>query len=236
MSVDIHTLAGAYALDALDDLERAAFARHMTECEACAQEVAEYLDTTGRLADLSATPPPERLRVAVLDEVARTRQAPVRTSGRPRQGRARRWVAAVAAGVVIAAGAATGTYVVQEHRVREAQTQASAAAEIQRVLSAPDARVANTSLAGGTVVAVTSASLNQGVVFLRSFPSPGPKAYQLWMIYPDRTTSVALLPAGASDGTRVIAGVSGATALGISVEPAGGSAQPTSMVGSVSMT
>ena len=46
MTVDIHTLAGAYALDALNDLERAAFARHMTECEACAQEVAEYLETT----------------------------------------------------------------------------------------------------------------------------------------------------------------------------------------------
>ena len=29
---EIHALSGAYAVDALDDLERAAFERHLGEC------------------------------------------------------------------------------------------------------------------------------------------------------------------------------------------------------------
>jgi anti-sigma factor RsiW len=39
-SPDIHALGGAYALDAVDDLERVAFDRHLAECETCALEVA----------------------------------------------------------------------------------------------------------------------------------------------------------------------------------------------------
>jgi hypothetical protein len=36
---DIHTLAGAYALNAIDDMDRARFDRHLAECPACAAEV-----------------------------------------------------------------------------------------------------------------------------------------------------------------------------------------------------
>ena len=32
---DIHALSGAYAVDALDDLERARFVRHLEECPEC---------------------------------------------------------------------------------------------------------------------------------------------------------------------------------------------------------
>ena len=39
--IEIHTLAGAYALDALTEIERAGFARHLAECSVCATEVAE---------------------------------------------------------------------------------------------------------------------------------------------------------------------------------------------------
>ena len=46
---DIHSLSGAYALDAVDDLERAAFERHLRECEACALEVGELRETVSRL-------------------------------------------------------------------------------------------------------------------------------------------------------------------------------------------
>ncbi len=39
---DIHHLTGAYALDAVDDIERARFEQHLAECEDCR--------TRGRLA------------------------------------------------------------------------------------------------------------------------------------------------------------------------------------------
>ena len=36
---DIHALSGAYAVDALDDLERAQFERHLRDCESCSREL-----------------------------------------------------------------------------------------------------------------------------------------------------------------------------------------------------
>ena len=231
MTVDIHTLAGAYALNAVDDIERAAFVRHMRDCDACAQEVAEFLETTTRLADLSSTTPPARLRAEVLSEVANTRQLPPAHAGRaPSLSRSKRWLAAAAAGVVIAAGAAAGGYAIQDHRVRVAESQAAQTSEIRRVLSSPDARVANQDFAGGKLIVVTSASLNEGVAVLQALASPGDSAYQLWMMYPDHNRSIGVLPAGAIAGTELFTGIDGANALGISKEPPGGSAQPSNLV------
>ncbi|MBU2075761.1 MAG: zf-HC2 domain-containing protein, partial [Actinobacteria bacterium] len=36
---DVHALSGAYAVDALDDIERAQFERHLVECAECRAEV-----------------------------------------------------------------------------------------------------------------------------------------------------------------------------------------------------
>lgn len=236
MTVDIHTLAGAYALNALDDVERAAFARHMSECEACAEEVAEFMETTGRLADLSAAPPPQRLRADVLAEIAGTRQLSPGHAGRVSSpSRSKRWLSAAAAGVVIAAGAAAGTYAIQDHRVRVAQSQAAETTEIRRVLSSPDAQIANQNFAGGKLIVVTSSSLNEGVVVLQALRSPGDRAYQLWMMYPDHNRSVGVLSAGAVAGTELVTGIDGANALGISTEPPGGSAQPSNLVDKLDM-
>jgi anti-sigma factor RsiW len=73
-TADIHALAGAYALDAVDDLERAAFDRHLRSCESCALEVAELTETVAWLTHSVAEPAPAGLRAAVLAEVARTPQ------------------------------------------------------------------------------------------------------------------------------------------------------------------
>ena len=70
---DIHTLAGAYALDALTEIERASFARHVAGCEACAVEVAELRETSSRLGGALSEPPPASLRVAVMAEVVDAR-------------------------------------------------------------------------------------------------------------------------------------------------------------------
>ena len=44
---DLHKLTGAYAVDALDDLERARFEQHLDECDDCRFEVAELRETAG---------------------------------------------------------------------------------------------------------------------------------------------------------------------------------------------
>ena len=66
MTDDIHKLSGAYATDALDDLERARFETHLASCEDCRAEVAELREAAARLADTTATPAPASLRESVL--------------------------------------------------------------------------------------------------------------------------------------------------------------------------
>ena len=47
---DIHALAGAYVLDAVNDVERAAFTRHLSQCNACVSEVTELREAVAILA------------------------------------------------------------------------------------------------------------------------------------------------------------------------------------------
>src|SRR4051812_45878035 len=97
---DIHALSGAYAVDAVDDLERASFERHLAECPTCRAEVATLREAAATLADDSAVGPPPALRAAVLDGITRVRPLPPLTAG----GRARRrkWFPALVAAVVLA--------------------------------------------------------------------------------------------------------------------------------------
>ncbi len=223
---EVHTLVGAYALDAVDDLERARFDRHLAECEACAQEVMELREAAGRLADLTVEAPPARLKDAVLAEVSRTRQVgPARRTAAGRDSRWRRRAVAAAIVAVIGVGAGAGTYAVEEQRVRRAEQ----AEQVAAVLSAPDAVVRSTDVNGGKMTVVLSSSLNAGVAVVSGLPSPGAgKAYQLWVVKGGHPDSAGVLPAGAGSGTVLIRnGVRDAGAMAISREPAGGSPQPT---------
>lgn len=225
---DIHTLAGPYALDAVDDLERAAFNRHLAECEACAVEVAELRVAAGRLADLTTEAPPARLKTAVLAEISRTPQTHRKADEARAARRWRRWTAAAVAAGIIAVGVGAATFVVQEQRVHQAQQQSAA---ITAVLSAPDAVVRTTRLDGGTVTVVVSPSLDRGVAVASALPSPGAgRAYQFWVTKNDQATSAGVLPTGSGDGVTTFAWVPGARAMALSNEPAGGSRTPSGTV------
>lgn len=226
---DIHTLAGAYALDAIDDLDRTRFDRHLAACPACATEVAELTETVAALADAIADVPPAGLRSAVLARVAGTpqlRPEARRGSGRPAT-RRRRWIAAAAA-VVAIGGAGTVGYVVADRSGHQATRADAEARRIAAVLAAPDARMRTTPTGGGRVSLVSSASLNEAVAVLTDLPAPGPRhAYQLWLIRGRSPQSVGVLPTGHTEATELISGVRGAQAFGVTREPAGGSASPT---------
>ena len=73
---DIHKLSGAYALDALDDLERARFEDHLATCDDCAAEVAELQETAALLAETTAAPAPASLREGVLAGISQVRPLP----------------------------------------------------------------------------------------------------------------------------------------------------------------
>jgi anti-sigma-K factor RskA len=224
---DLHTLAGAYVLDAIDDLDRARFNRHLAECPACAAEVAELSETIAALTDASAETPPASLRAAVLARAAATPQAR-RESRAPRRALAhwRRWLAAAAAVVALGGAGAVG-YVIADHS--HSGTQATAETRrIAAVLGAPDARMRSVATGDGRVSVVTAASLNDGVAVLADLPSPGTgHTYQLWVISDGNARSVGVLAAGRTDATELFSGVRGAQAFGVTREPAGGSLKPT---------
>ncbi len=73
---DVHALSGAYAVDALDDIERAAFERHLAECADCRAEVASLRETAALLAETTAVEPPAALRDRVLADIATVRPLP----------------------------------------------------------------------------------------------------------------------------------------------------------------
>ena len=61
---DIHALSGAYAVDALDELERVGFERHLAGCATCQAEVASLREATAAMADDAALAPPPELRAS----------------------------------------------------------------------------------------------------------------------------------------------------------------------------
>jgi anti-sigma factor RsiW len=225
---DIHALAGAYVLDAIDDVERAAFTRHLAGCEACALEVAELRETVTRLADESWSAPPPRMRDEVLAKVRQTRQVgpgrPEREGTTPALLRWRRRTAiAVAAGILVA-GAGTATWAVQQ---QEVQRQRAVNESVQAVLIAPDAVVRSSAVeGGGRMTMVVSRSLDRGVVVLDATKPSDEQAYQLWRVGATIVDAGVLDP-GQGTATRIVNGINSVDAVALTLEPAGGSAQPT---------
>ena len=218
---DIHTLAGAYALDAIDDLDRARFVEHLAGCPSCAAEVAELIETMGALTEATDESPPAGLRAAVLARVAETPQ--VRRETRRPKGHRRRWLVAAAAVVALGGAGAVGYAIADRSGSGTGQAQRIAA-----VLDAPDARTQSAAAGGGRVTVVAAGSLDEAVAVLTDLPAPGTgHAYQLWVIRDRVPRSVGVLPAGRTEATELIGGVRGAQALGLSREPAGGAASPT---------
>jgi len=231
---DIHTLAGAYAIDALTELERAAFTRHANACETCALETAELQETAARLTELTWVEPPSGLRTRVLVEAARTPQAGgARRHDEARAtaaavGRWRRWTGAAVAAGIIAIGAAAGTWAVADQRVREERGRLNAEQQrtqrISDILAAPDARIRMISTAGGQVSVVVSASRNAGVAVVSDLADPGTgKAYEMWLVRAGHPEPVAPMAPGQRSGTVLLDKVADADAFALSLEEAGGS-------------
>ena len=229
---DIHTLAGAYALDAIDELERARFDRHLAECPSCAAEVAELTETMAVLSDATAEAPPPGLRAAVLARSAATPQTRL-AERRPAVRRpAVRWqrLVAAAAAIIAFAGAGAVGYQVASNSAHSHNAPASAESKkIAAVLAAPDARLTSAKVTeGGHVTVIASPSLDEAVAVVARLPSPGlGHAYQLWVISHGTPRSAGVLAAGSTSATELLSGVRGAQAIGVSREPAGGSRTPT---------
>ncbi|GAA2779094.1 anti-sigma factor [Streptomyces showdoensis] len=235
---DLHALAAAYALDALEDGERQAFDAHLQVCEACRQEAAEFRATAARLAAGVAQPPPASAKAQVLAAIDEVRQLPPRvpatvaTASAPAVGgmlRRRAVPLALAAGVATAALGGIAVWQTQNGEDFQAQTrQAQQRLDtISTVLAAPDARTVHGRAANGALTTVVASDRQNKAVFTAAnLPAPGEgKTYQLWLDHDGTMRPAGLID---HDGTVILTGnPADAGAVGLTLEPFGGSPQPT---------
>ncbi len=254
---DQHTLTGVYSLDALDTAaEVARFERHLNRCDSCIGEVRGFRETATRLAMAVAQEPPPTLRAAVMADVARTRQAPAaddRARHARRLARPALLPRLAMAGAALGLAAAIVLAVVlvnksnqlgqTQQQLGQAQRELSQAkrqliltqtqlAAINAVRTAADATLVTKATAiGGRVTVVRSVSKRQLVVTASGLPSlQAGKVYQLWLIgapgHKIRSEGLLTVHNGRS-GPVLISGVLNGDTFGITLEPPGGTIQPT---------
>jgi hypothetical protein len=231
---DLHTLTGAYVLDAVEPAEQARFEHHLRRCKPCGHEVRGLAETATGLAMAVAMEPPAQLKERVLSAVAVTRPLPPAADRRHRAREALRqaWiprlavaVAAVSVAVAVALGA-VGLSTRHELDSARAQNQA-----ISAVLAAPDARIiTQATTVGGTATVVVSRA-EQKIIFTTAGlpPLPAAKVYELWLIGPPQIRRAGLLPAPSAGKTSPLlaSGLVAGDKVGVTVEPAGGTSKPT---------
>ncbi|GAA1937850.1 anti-sigma factor [Kitasatospora viridis] len=234
---DLHTLTGAYAAHALPEAEQLAFERHLAQCPACAQEVAEFRATLARLGTAESVLPSPELKQRVLAGLGEIRQLPPAAGPTTPAGRwsrlRRRWPnLALAACLALAAG--SGALAVEQHdQAQQARAEATRLhdqqAAIGALLTAPDARTATAAApaSGGAGTVVWSQGRGQAAFLATGMPSPPQgHTYELWFNDAGTMRPAGLLPGGT--GQLLLTGaIDGAVGVGVTVEPSGGSAHPT---------
>jgi anti-sigma-K factor RskA len=240
---DLHALAGAYAMDAVPEPDRAAFERHLASCEPCRQEVRGLREATAALAAATAVQPSAAFRQTALRAAGQTRQFPPATAAPPRralrrQGRGRRgWrprlgvalAGAVACVLAVAAVVAGISAYGMHSRLDQDQGHDHAVA---MVLGAPDARMMSAPVATGGSATVVMSHRERALVFtaadLRGLPPS--ESYELWLMGPAGNRPAGMINVsggGKMADPMVVSGLSAGDSVGLTVEPAGGSPRPT---------
>ncbi len=222
-------LLAPWALDAVDDVDRARIEQAIRQDPALAREARGLVETAARLAESGATPPPPALRAQVLTAVdsvpqqaAATPSAAVRPPRRPRL-RVATWI--VAAAVATMAVIAPSVLAVQQAgRAARAEQEVALLTE---ALAEPDARVLTADVAGGgRAVVVVGES---GVLFTaRGLPDVDNElGYQLWVIDGDAAVSAGVLEVSGGIAQIDVAQAGPGSMLALTVEPTEGSRRPT---------
>ena len=233
MTSDLHHLAAAYSLDCLDAIERSDFEVHHPGCEICSREVREFQETVAWLAEGIDVEPPPDLRELVLKDVAKTTQVvstdagiagASETSERHRVVRALLMVAAAVVGII-------GLFSFAYRR--------SGTDEFVALLEASDAIVTPLEGDSGTIQVIWSAERDEIAVIGSGLKSLDPgQVYELWLLSEEGAVKALLFSPSDNGDVRELLTVPdiGTTGWGVTLEPTGGSNQPTTepiFVGSI---
>jgi anti-sigma-K factor RskA len=244
---DAHTLAGAYAMDAVSAPDRDRFERHLAGCEECAREIASLREATAILGTAAAEPVPAGLKERIMAAAAVTWQQPPADETEPvplahgawaRAGiwfRSLAWpgrvilaTAGAAAAAVLAVAVVFG---IANSSMQQQIDQAQASSQqIAVVLTAQDAHMTTGTVAGGGTATVVMSHSRHALVFTAQdlHALPASRGYELWLIGPAGTRSVGMLPAGSHGmtGPVIASGLRTGDHLALTAEPADGSARP----------
>ncbi|HEY0374759.1 MAG TPA: anti-sigma factor [Amnibacterium sp.] len=246
-SDDAHLLSGAYALDAVSSEEAAEFEAEMRSSEELRGEIAGLTDTAVVLG-LSVPPaePPPALRARLLDLIDTAPQLPAAEaesaapaeslavaermpSGAhqaPHRIRRRRPVLllAIAAVAVLLFG---GGLLADRMMLSPGSSQTTSA--LTRITTASDVQRTEAAVAGGgTATVYWSHSVNESAVVLNGVQRPADHSLQMWVVTGATATSVGLFDPPAGRNYEVMKGaLDSKQHVAVTVEPAGGSAQPT---------
>ncbi|WP_183096017.1 anti-sigma factor [Nocardioides stalactiti] len=229
-----HALSGAYSVDALDDIERVRFEVHLRGCSECRLEVETFHETVAALS-VDAVEPPASLRASVLAGIEEirplpplTEQAPARTH---RVSTRRPWITSAGPMLVAAALVVVALLTTVWLQPWSTEDQPPATTVTERVLDDPERAVVQQRFPdGATAKVVFSPAEGRAVILTEDMAlAPEGKVYELWLQSPRGDMVPAGLMPDLSDAVFLLEGdASDARAVGITIEPDGGSAIPTS--------
>jgi anti-sigma-K factor RskA len=216
---DLHELAGAYVLDALDAEPARSFETHLRSCPRCQEEVASLRDTAASLAfGLDAPGVPAGLGDRIL-QAARAERGEAR---RPR----RTW-AVPAAAVAVAAAILLAFWATSLSRSLDRERSANQFnGRIIPILSDPDARRIPISGANGSLVVSPTRSAVLIVDGLNE--APRGSTYQAWVVTEKGAEPAGLFRAGPGRKfARLTRPVPEGAKFAVTLERDGGSDKPT---------
>jgi anti-sigma factor RsiW len=172
MADNPHELSALYALDVLDDEERARYEEHLAACEQCQGDLRGLREAAAGIGFVASGPPPSpELRDRILEQ-ARTERPNV-VELRPRRPSLAVSVAAVVAVATAAAAVALGVWAASLHHSLSHEQAAV------RVLGNPHARhVAVAGVPGSLVVAPSG----RAALAVDLPAPPAGKTYEAWVI------------------------------------------------------
>ena len=238
--------AEVYALHATTDSERRDIEAERLRVDDTARAqfdilVSEIHETLALAVAVDARPAPDRLRQVVLDRVASSDQEPTVRELPPnvtplhghRRPRSKSWrysMISAAAAVIVAVG---GVVIVTQTLGTDPQPS-----QAEQIVAASDVRQATAEFPGGGSATVSySLSQNAAVVALDGVPQPPPgRVYQMWFVDGSpRSAGVMTEEQVTSESGTVVDGLGAATNFAVSLEPSGGSPQPTEVLTMVTL-
>lgn len=211
----VENLLAAYALDAVDADERSMIDDHLQTCDHCIVELADYAEAVAGLSEGLEVAPPRQVRDRLLQQVAEEATI-VRPLRRPRG--PSRWLAGVAAAGLVAAGG-WGIWSVLDEDLSPAQ----------QVVQAGDAVEHAAEVDGVQVTVVTSAKEDRAVLLAAELPElEQGQVYQAWFVHPGGAVSSAGVLTDPGSDKQLSGDPQGSSAVALTVEPEGGSQQPSS--------